>query len=445
MATTSSSITVAGAGSYLLDLDVFTDITHTFGGDLDITVTSPAGTVVTLTTDSGAGTDNVFAGTLWDDDAGDTNPPGPVTDNVFTHLVAETPLVAEEALAAFIGEDPNGIWTIDVFDDAGGDIGSLSSWSLQIVTLPAAPAFDPVVSATSTDTPLPIADSTATASTIGLAGAASYVCRVQVTTDITHTFAGDLDITITSPAGTVMTLTTDSGAGNDNVFAGTLWDDDAGDTNPPGPVSDNVFANLVLETPLVPEEALAAFIGEDPNGTWALDLFDDAGGDVGSLNSWEVAVTTCACGLPDADLEIAKTGVLAGNQATWTLTVTNNGPADATNVVVTDPLAACSTYVSDDCGGANLPPWTWNIGNLANGATTSCNVVVDVSACPSGSLTNTASVSGDQNDPTPANNAATGVLGIANLLEIPTLGRTGLLLLALALALLAPVVLRRSS
>jgi uncharacterized repeat protein (TIGR01451 family) len=447
MATTTSTITVSGVNAYLQDLNLLTDITHTFAGDLDITVTSPAGTVVTLTTDNGAGNDNVFAGTLWDDDGGDANPPGAATDNVYANLVVETPLVPEEALAAFIGEDPNGIWTIAVFDDAGADTGTLNSWSLTLTTLTTTPIFDPPVSVTSTDTPLPINDLATTTSTIAFSGAGAFVCEVDVTTDITHTFAGDLEITVTSPGGTVSTMTTDNGAGNDNVFAGTLWDDDGGDTNPPGPATDNVYANLVVETPLVPEEALGAFIGEDPNGNWVLSVFDDAGADTGTLNSWTVDVVTCSCIQPDADLEVTKTGSFDGttDQITWTITVTNNGPDDATGVVVTDPLDPCTTFVSDDCGGVVVPPWTWNVGALANGANATCNVVVDASACPVGAVSNTATAGGNETDPVPGNEAATASVGVGSILEIPTLGRAGLLLLLLAITFGALVMLRRRS
>ena len=441
--TTTSTITVSGVNAYLIDLNLTTNITHTFAGDLDITVTSPAGTAVTLTTDNGAGNDNVFAGTVWDDDGGDTNPPGPATDNVYANLVVETPLVPEEALAAFIGEDPNGTWTISVFDDAGADVGTLNSWSLSLTSLTTTPIFDPPVAVTSTDTPLPINDLQTTTSTIAFAGAGAFVCDVDVTTNITHTFAGDLDISVTSAGGTNSTMTTDNGAGNDNVFAGTLWDDDGGDTNPPGPATDNVYANLVVETPLVFEEALGAFIGEDPNGNWSISVFDDAGADTGSLASWTVEVTTCSCVQPDADLEVTKSGAAAGDQITWTITVTNNGPDDATGVVVTDPLDPCTTFVSDDCGGVNVPPWTWNVGALANGASATCNVLVDASACPVGTVSNTASAAGNETDPTPGNNAATAAVGVGSVLEIPTLGRAGLLLLLLAITLGALVLLRR--
>jgi uncharacterized repeat protein (TIGR01451 family) len=446
LATTSSVIALSVPGTYLFDLDVVTEITHTFAGDLDITLTSPAGTVVTLTTDNGAGNDNVFNGTTWDDDGGTANPPGAVSDNVFANLVVETPLVAEEALAAFQGEDPNGNWTLAVADDAGADTGTLVSWTLLVTAIPAAPISDPVVTVASTDTPLPITDMTTTTSTLAFAGAGAFACDVDLTTDITHTFAGDLDITLTSPAGTAVTITTDNGAGNDNVFAGTFWDDGGGGANPPGPVTDNVFANLVVETPLVVEEALGAFVGEDPNGNWTLEVFDDAGADVGSLASWSLSVTSCTCVQPDADLSVTKSGAAgAGDQIVWTVTVTNNGPDDATGVVVTDPLDACTTYVSDDCGGANVPPWTWNVGNLANGASATCNITVDASACPVGNVSNSATATGNETDPDGANNTGTASVGVGSILEIPTASAVGLAALALLLAGAAFVSLRRRS
>src|SRR5882724_10974061 len=295
LTTVTSTIVVAGAPTYLLDLDLTTFITHTFAADLDITLTSPAGTVVTITSDNGGGAVNVFNGTVWDDDAGTLNPPGPVTDNAFVSGVVETPLVPEEAMGAFIGENPNGTWTITITDDAGGDTGSLNSWSLSITTLAAAPT-DTLTTVTNS-TPVAIPDLTTVTSTIVVAGAPTYLRDLNMTTFITHTFAADLDITLTSPVGTVVTITTDNGGGGVNVFNGTVWDDNAGTANPPGPVTDNAFVSGVVETPLVPEEAMGAFIGEDPNGTWTLTITDDAGGDTGTLNSWSLNIVTSLCGV----------------------------------------------------------------------------------------------------------------------------------------------------
>ena len=87
-------------------------------------------------------------------------------------------------------------------------------------------------------------------STIDVAGAGAYLPTWTCSTDPRAHFAADLDITLQSPAGTLVTLTTDNGAGNDNVFNGTVWDDNA---NPGGQVpyvtntgivTDHLYVNL---------------------------------------------------------------------------------------------------------------------------------------------------------------------------------------------------------
>ena len=60
-----------------------------------------------------------------------------------------------------------------------------------------------------------------------------------------------------------------------------------------------------------------------------------------------------------ADLSITKTDsadpVIAGQDLTYTLVVTNDGPSDATNVVVTDAVPAGTSFVSADGGGTRPP------------------------------------------------------------------------------------------
>jgi uncharacterized repeat protein (TIGR01451 family) len=58
-------------------------------------------------------------------------------------------------LSAFNGSNPNGNWSLYVVDDATGDSGLISSWSLSITTIsPAGPAVNLVV--TVTDSPDPV-------------------------------------------------------------------------------------------------------------------------------------------------------------------------------------------------------------------------------------------------------------------------------------------------
>ncbi len=306
-AVVSSTITVSGAGPSLWDVDLTTFIRHTFAADLDITLRSPQGTVVTITTDNGADNDNVFNGTVWDDQA---NPEGQVpyrtnsglaTDHPYVNLTPASSLVPEEALAAFRGEDPNGEWTLTISDDEAGDGGTLDSWSLAITTFPAPPAERLVTVSNAVPTTIPAGGSVVTSTISVPAGAGRYLVDVNVTTSILHTFAADLDITLTSPQGTVVTLTTDNGADNAHVFNGTVWDDQA---NPGGQVpyitnsglaTDHPYVNLTPASSLVPEEALAAFNGLNPMGAWTLTVRDDELGDGGTLTSWSLALTIGQC------------------------------------------------------------------------------------------------------------------------------------------------------
>jgi hypothetical protein len=89
-AVVSTTLNVAGADPFLWDLNLRTFITHTFPGDLDMTLQSPAGTVVTISSDNAGTNDDAFNGTIWDDSA---NPSGqvPYTNNnglVTDHLYA---------------------------------------------------------------------------------------------------------------------------------------------------------------------------------------------------------------------------------------------------------------------------------------------------------------------------------------------------------------------
>lgn len=319
LATTTSVITIAGAPTTLTNLRATTLIQHTFPGDLDMTLTSPAGTVVTITSDNGVDQVNAFNGTVWDDFANPfgqvpyANNNGLVTDQLYSPTGGPIArLVPEEPFDAFRGENPNGDWTLRIFDDAAQDVGTLTGWSLNIQAVSTPPTLNPL-GAFSNNTPQAIpttAPPNVITSTINVAGQTGTVEDLDVLTNITHTFNGDLDITVQAPSGRIVTLTTDNGSLNDNGFAGTTFDNDADPGNQvPFPantfagsnlVTDTVFVNLVPRTPLTPEESLGAFRGEQPNGIWTLTISDDANGDGGTLNSWGLNMVTNTCAGPSA-------------------------------------------------------------------------------------------------------------------------------------------------
>lgn len=121
---------------------------------------------------------------------------------------------------------------------------------------------------------------------------------------------------------------------------------------------------------------------------------------------------------PDCtDLGIEKTAAITeGRTIEFTLTATNNGPHAATGVTVTDALPQNVTYVSDTCGGVNGASWTWTIGNLAVDQSVGC--VITVEANESGSVDNTASIEGDQQDPHPDNDQDTDGMVIPPLADL---------------------------
>lgn len=105
-----------------------------------------------------------------------------------------------------------------------------------------------------------------------------------------------------------------------------------------------------------------------------------------------------------------------GGTLTYTVTVTNLGPFQASAVTLVDPLPAESIFLSMNSGGASCaapPPAmggtvTCNFGNMASGASATVSFTVRVSKLPiPASTTNTAVVSSPNFDPNPANNSAT--------------------------------------
>jgi len=103
-----------------------------------------------------------------------------------------------------------------------------------------------------------------------------------------------------------------------------------------------------------------------------------------------------AVGAPcTADLAVTKTvdfaTRLVGQNAAFTITVTNNGTSGASDVVVTDLLPAGLGWVSDTSGGAYDPlAGVWTVGDLAAGA--SAVLQITVVALTPGMWTNLAHV-----------------------------------------------------
>jgi len=157
-----------------------------------------------------------------------------------------------------------------------------------------------------------------------------------------------------------------------------------------------------------------------PSGTDIPDTVTaSAGNVVPGLTTNSATATVLVANANSADMAIVKTAapnpVSQGDNLTYTLAVTNNGPASATNVTVMDTLPTAVTYVSatttagtcSEAGGTV----TCLLGTMANAGTATVTILT-VAGTP-GTASNTATVSADQTDPNPGNNSSTQTETIA--------------------------------
>ncbi len=101
--------------------------------------------------------------------------------------------------------------------------------------------------------------------------------------------------------------------------------------------------------------------------------------------------------------------VAPGQDLTYTLSATNNGPSTATNVSVTDPLPAGVTFVSATPSCTGTTTLTCALGAIAPGASVPLTITGTVATTVTSgtTLTNSATVTRTEPDPNPANDTAT--------------------------------------
>jgi subtilisin-like proprotein convertase family protein len=112
---------------------------------------------------------------------------------------------------------------------------------------------------TATGLPLAIPDNNATGITspIAVTGNGS-VASLALSLNITHTFRGDLVVTLISPGGTQFVVSNRAGGSADNI--------------------------------IISGQAVTAFTGQTAAGTWQLKVQDLASVDTGTLNSWSMVI-----------------------------------------------------------------------------------------------------------------------------------------------------------
>ena len=211
------------------------DITHSYIGDLNITLISPSGTEVVLHDRLG----------------------GSANDLHSKFDVRSVP-----GLHALTGEPVNGEWLLHVQDLAAVDRGRLTSWSLDI--------------SGQTDTSILIEESPGVIIPDNVQGGIERVLTVSdtgqldnivVELDITHTYIGDLVVELISPDNTLVLLHNRSGGSANNI----------------------IKTYTMMNT-----SSLQNLRGDSIAGDWRLHVSDHAGLDQGKLNRWALQLTLAA-------------------------------------------------------------------------------------------------------------------------------------------------------
>ncbi|MDX1614531.1 MAG: CARDB domain-containing protein [Candidatus Promineifilaceae bacterium] len=177
----------------------------------------------------------------------------------------------------------------------------------------------------------------------------------------------------------------------------------------PPPLPPEGFYDLVIQVraPATPPAPDGRMLNEVEVSSAARDEVPDNNRDTASTLVVESAVV--------ADLAITGHGdfpdpVIIGQPLQYTIFVKNNGPGDATGVVVTDPLPRGVSLQSVEAspGLCELSAGTVNcfLGDLRAEDRATIRIVVDAPQAP-GTIANPASISGQEGDPDPDNNSWT--------------------------------------
>lgn len=210
------------------------DISHTYRGDLRLTLLAPWGDEIRLH---------------------ERNQGGSADDIKRTFDESDLP-----ALARLHGHSAKGDWWLFVQDLAAADLGALNRWALEFAT--AGQPQGRVVLEEAPGTHIPDNDAAGIQRSLST-NAPGNVGSVEVSVDITHTYVADLRIALRSPSGTEVILRDETGGSADNV------------------VETYTAATTA---------ALRNLAGQPIQGTWGLSVSDRVRQDVGKLNTWRVGI-----------------------------------------------------------------------------------------------------------------------------------------------------------
>ena len=236
----------------------------------------------------------------------------------------------------------------------------------------------------------------------------------------THSYPHDVNVLLIGPSGQQAVLMAHAG-GPYSVSGLALAFDDTSTNS----LTEAILVPVTNHPTLIPPQDtypglsgqpsntnLSVFIGGNPNGLWSLYVYDDTPGNDGSIaGGWTLGLTL----INPINLGVGMTHepdpVLTGNFLDFQITVTNLGPAGATNVLLTDTLPAGARLVS---AAASQGPVntnvagvvSFNLGILANASDTA-TATLQVEPLQAGTALNSAVATNANGSPASAANTVT--------------------------------------
>ncbi|MFN0139258.1 MAG: DUF4394 domain-containing protein [Pyrinomonadaceae bacterium] len=453
-ALTSSTITVPATMGRIASTKVSINATHTLMADMDVNLRSPNSNDNGLFNDIGAAATG--GQTMMDITLDQYSSGIPFVFTVVRPMVLKPELAYR--LDWFDGENPSGVWTLDIRDDlVNATTGTLNGWSLEICELP--PVLGTLIYSEDFEannggytlgtvgqlaneweygTPATLATTT-TNPVASIIGCNSGTMCWKTDLDNTYNVSSNQDLVspnITFPAtdGTAtltwaMRYQMESATFDHlrvvlNEVGGmgvsrTLWEwTGATMTTVVGaPTAVNIGGSAgwgIYQAKI--DDVAGSLAGRTFNITFHVD--SDTSINFAGVAIDDVQVRFVPLVAPGADLTITKTdGVttaIPGQSVTYTIVASNAGPDPVTGATVADTFPASIVGATWTCVGAGGGTCTANgMGNINDtvnlpvNATVTYTVTAPIAANAFGSMSNTATVSSTQPDPNPANNSAT--------------------------------------
>jgi subtilisin-like proprotein convertase family protein len=225
-----SAIDIEEEGTIDLVEEISVNISHTYRGDLSVSLMTPGNEVIVFHEGEGGGAD----------------------DLIESYNTGSIPTLQQLA-----GKGIRGRWLLRVADRAPQDTGTLNSWGLKLRVM-----NNIIRESDSPGVIIPDNDPKGITSILNVSEH-GQIKDIKVNVDISHTYIGDLTVKLISPFNKTVTLHNRTGGTADNI-------------------------QKEYNTASLPK--LKDLSGKDVYGKWKLAVADKSGMDIGKLNKWGIEV-----------------------------------------------------------------------------------------------------------------------------------------------------------